>query len=534
MPHLEGDPTSHLPRLMVISVAALILAGGPVGGARAADPVIAAAGDIACDPGNADFNNGRGTANHCRQRYTSDLLVNSGLTRVLALGDLQYESGSYADFLASYDRSWGRVKSITRPVLGNHEEEGTGYFDYFNGKRERYGPAGERGKGYYSFDVGRWHLVALNSNCSMVSCSRGSAQERWLRADLAASRSSCTLAYWHHPRFTSWQPPDSNAMQAIWQVLYDAGAEVVLSGHSHHYERFAPQDAGAKLDRANGIRQFVVGGAGAFFTTLGTPRPNSELRNNRTFGVLKLTLHPTSYDWRFVPEAGKSFTDAGSELCHGGELAADYSAPGEPEDLTARPAGPLSVDLDWGAAVDNVAVTGYELFRDDELLAATASTSFSDTTIGRSATYSYRVRALDAAGNRSRFSNEVRVTISASGAVTIDSSPVDVRVGIPGGRRRSRPPPPHWAGAPPFGWRGSCSRGSSGASSPSAGPSGARVRARRVTRYCRVTWRYHGSSYAGRIALARERSIVAWRYRIIRRPHFRRARVLRARGRYLL
>ena len=107
MPHLEGDPTSHLPRLMVISVAALILAGGPVGGARAADPVIAAAGDIACDPGNADFNNGRGTANHCRQRYTSDLLVNSGLTRVLALGDLQYESGSYADFLASYDRSWG-------------------------------------------------------------------------------------------------------------------------------------------------------------------------------------------------------------------------------------------------------------------------------------------------------------------------------------------------------------------------------------------------------------------------------------------
>ena len=324
------------------------------------------------------------------------------------------------------------MKSITRPVLGNHEEEGTGYFDYFNGKRERYGPAGERGKGYYSFDVGRWHLVALNSNCSMVSCSRGSAQERWLRADLAASRSSCTLAYWHHPRFTSWQPPDSNAMQAIWQVLYDAGAEVVLSGHSHHYERFAPQDVGAKLDRANGIRQFVVGGAGAFFTTLGTPRPNSELRNNRTFGVLKLTLHPTSYDWRFVPEAGKSFTDAGSELCHGGELAADYSAPGEPEDLTARPAGPLSVDLDWGAAVDNVAVTGYELFRDDELLAATASTSFSDTTIGRSATYSYRVRALDAAGNRSRFSNEVRVTISASGAVTIDSSPVDVRVGIPG------------------------------------------------------------------------------------------------------
>jgi acid phosphatase type 7 len=308
-------PATFVGWILPVSVALVLLGAVWAAGARAAD-VVAAAGDIACDPDDSAFNGGLGTRTRCRQKYTSDLLVNAGLSRVLALGDLQYNSGSLADFRVSYDPSWGRVKSITRPVLGNHEGGGTGYFDYFNGVGVSSGPAGQRGKGYYSFNVGAWHLIALNSNCSRVPCSKGSAQEKWLRADLGANRSACTLAYWHHPRFSSGHDGDSSFMQTIWRDLYDAGADVVLSGHSHNYERFAPQNGSGKLDRARGIRQFVVGTGGAHFTGLGTPKPNSEVRQNTTFGVLKLTLNPTSYDWRFVPEAGKTFTDSGRNSCH--------------------------------------------------------------------------------------------------------------------------------------------------------------------------------------------------------------------------
>jgi Ca2+-binding RTX toxin-like protein len=292
-----------------------VLAAAP---ARAADPVIAAAGDIACDPDDRGFNNGLGTSTRCRQRYTSDLLLNAGLAQVLTLGDNQYNSAKLSELQASYDPSWGRAKSITRPTLGNHEPgKAPGYFDYFNGVGQALGPAGERGKGYYSFDVGAWHLVALNSNCARVGCSTGSRQERWLRADLAAHPNACALAYWHHPRFSSGHDGDSTFMQAIWRDLFDAGVEVALVGHSHNYERFAPQDPNGTLDAARGIRQFVVGTGGAFFTGLGTVKPNSEVRDNNTFGVLELTLRPTGYEWRFVPEAGRTFTDSGAEPCHG-------------------------------------------------------------------------------------------------------------------------------------------------------------------------------------------------------------------------
>jgi hypothetical protein len=274
------------------------------------DPVIYAAGDIACAPGSAQ------TSTKCHELKTSDIIVNGGASRALALGDLQYDSASLSNLRASYDRSWGRVKSITRPALGNHEGSGTGYFDYFNGSGVNNGPAGERGKGYYSFDVGNWHLIALNSNCSRVSCSAGSTQERWLRADLAANPRTCTLAYWHHPRFSSGHDGDGTFMQSVWKALYDANADVVLVGHSHNYERFAPMDANGSLDRAGGMREFVVGTGGAFFTGVSGARPNSEVRQNTTYGVLKLVLHPTSYDWQFVPEAGKTFSDTGSQACH--------------------------------------------------------------------------------------------------------------------------------------------------------------------------------------------------------------------------
>jgi len=303
-------------QLATAAATALVALG--LGAAEAtADPVIAAAGDIACDPADPGYNGGAGTDTRCRQRATSDLLVGAGLAAVLPLGDIQYNSPTAANLAAVYDPTWGRVKSISRPVLGNHDGAGNAYFDYFNGPGAADGPAGPRGRGYYSYDIGSWHIVALNSNCTRVSCGAGSIQERWLRADLAAHPAACTLAYWHHPRYSSGHDGSHVTLQPLWKALHDAGAEVLLSGHSHDYERFAPRDGDGKTS-AVGIRQFVVGTGGAFMTGLGSSRmPGSEAAQNHTFGVLKLTLHASSYDWRFVPIAGKTWTDFGSEQCHG-------------------------------------------------------------------------------------------------------------------------------------------------------------------------------------------------------------------------
>jgi len=290
----------------------------------ASDPVIAAAGDIACDPTNTSFNNGNGTSGSCRQKSTSDLLVNAGFSAILPLGDNQYYCGGYQGYVQSYNLSWGRVKSITRPVVGNHEyltSGGTdcttanagaaGYFNYFGSA------AGNSGQGYYSYDIGTWHLIALNSNCGDAGgCSATSPQGKWLAADLAAHSNYCTLAYWHIPLFSSGGRASSNT-QSIWQTLYNNNVDVVLNGHDHIYERFAPQTPNGTLDTARGIREFIIGSGGANHTSLATIFANSEIRNVDTFGILKLTLHPTSYDWQFVPEAGKSFTDTGTGNCHG-------------------------------------------------------------------------------------------------------------------------------------------------------------------------------------------------------------------------
>jgi Calcineurin-like phosphoesterase len=332
-----------LRRMLVILIAAMAVGAASAPGALAQDPVIAAAGDIACDPDDPGFNGGAGTADRCHQRATSDLLVGAGLAAVLPLGDIQYDSASLSNILAVYEPTWGRVKAISRPILGNHESSGTGYFDYFNGAGVLDGPAGPRGKGYYSFDVGSWHLVALNSNCSMVSCSAGSEQEQWLRADLAAHPTSCTLAYWHHPRYSSGHDGSNTSMQPLWEALYDADVEILLSGHSHNYERFAALGRDGAPDPAEGIRQFVVGTGGAFFTGgLDSLIANSEVAQNDTFGVLFLTLRPTSYDWRFAPEAGKTFTDTGSGLCHG-LVAPPPPPPPPPADVTAPVISKLSI-----------------------------------------------------------------------------------------------------------------------------------------------------------------------------------------------
>jgi hypothetical protein len=290
-----------------------------VSAASPGDPIVAAAGDIACDPASASFNGGLGTPTACRQMATSDLLVNAGLSAVLPLGDNQYDCGGYSAFLQSYDPSWGRVKAITHPVFGNHDEgttgtdcspDGSAYYRYFGAA------AGTAGQGYYSFDLGSWHLIALNAECADVGgCGPGSPQETWLRNDLTAHPAACTLAFFHEPLFTSGHVGNNAAMTTFWQDLYAAGAEVVLNGHSHSYERFAPQDPAGNL-APNGVREFVVGTGGKELGPFFTSQPNREAGSDTTVGVLKLTLHSTSYDWQFVPVAGQTYTDSGSASCH--------------------------------------------------------------------------------------------------------------------------------------------------------------------------------------------------------------------------
>jgi hypothetical protein len=285
----------------------------PYRGPPVVGPRLAAAGDVACDPANAAYQGGAGVGRLCRQRATSDLLVAGRYRAVLALGDLQYENGAEEKFEVSYDRTWGRVKAITKPVPGNHEYEtraATGYYAYF-------GPAaGDPKRGYYSFDVGAWHVIALNSNCPAVGgCGAGSTQLEWLRADLAAHPAACTLAYWHHPRFSSGQHGSDPRYTAFWRALYEADADVVLVGHDHDYERFAPQSFRGTRDLARGIREFVVGTGGKSLRSFSTVRPNSVVRDHTSFGVLELTLGRRAYGWRFRSAVG-SLADSGSGRCH--------------------------------------------------------------------------------------------------------------------------------------------------------------------------------------------------------------------------
>jgi hypothetical protein len=242
-------------------------------------------------------------------------MLSSNLSSVLVLGDAQYEEGTLAQFQQSYNLSWGRLKNITHPAAGNHEYEtagASGYFSYFGAA------AGDKTKGYYSYNIGAWHIIALNSNCSKVGgCGAGSPQEQWLRADLAANPTMCTLAYFHHPRFSSGRHGGNSSYDAFWKALYAAGAEIVLNGHDHNYERFAPQSPSAAAD-PKGIQQFVVGTGGKNHALMGSVQPNSVVRNSDTFGFLKLTLHASSYDWQFVPEPGKTFTDSGTRNCFTG------------------------------------------------------------------------------------------------------------------------------------------------------------------------------------------------------------------------
>ncbi|MBI2835615.1 MAG: metallophosphoesterase [Acidobacteria bacterium] len=228
---------------------------------------------------------------------------------ILTLGDHAYLTGTAREFEDCYEPTWGRHKARTRPSPGNHDyltDRARPYFAYFGDK------AGPKDRGYYSFDAGAWHIISLNST---VSANSRSAQLKWLKEDLEAHPAACTLAYWHVPVFSSGPHGISPIMTNVWKVLYDASADVVLNGHDHDYERFAPQNPKGKADPERGIRQFVVGTGGGGVYRFGPTRANSEVRNNTAYGVLKLTLKPTSYDWEFIPVATQTFRDSGTGAC---------------------------------------------------------------------------------------------------------------------------------------------------------------------------------------------------------------------------
>jgi acid phosphatase type 7 len=297
-------------RLATAAVAALLLcrcsgnpaspgpvkpADGPPVTNAAAPAILVGAGDI-------------GKCGSEGPQQTARLLDGIG-GAVFAAGDNAYPNGTAENYRDCYDPAWGRHKARTRPAPGNHEYETAGasaYFSYFGGN------AGAAGAGYYSYDLGAWHVVSLNSE---VDTQAGGQQHQWLRADLAANRSGCVAAYWHKPRFSSGPHGNNVHMQDLWNTLNEFGVEILVSAHDHLYERFAPQNAAGSLDPARGVRQFVVGTGGAQMYNATSLRPNSETQGS-DWGVLKLTLLTGSYTWDFVPVAGASYRDSGSGTCH--------------------------------------------------------------------------------------------------------------------------------------------------------------------------------------------------------------------------
>jgi Big-like domain-containing protein/calcineurin-like phosphoesterase family protein len=276
----------------------------PVPGPPEGSVLLLAAGDIAMCSNEFD-------------EATAKILDANPTGTVAPLGDNVYQSGSAKEYANCYAPNWGRHLGRTRPAPGNHDyktRNAAGYFQYFGSA------AGDPSKGYYSYDVranntvAAWHIVVLNSN---IARDNASAQIQWLRADLQANAgTACTIAYWHHPRFSSGSHGNDATQAAFWETLYAYGADIVLNGHDHDYERFSPQTPNGLADATNGIREFVAGTGGAYLYQLGTLKPNSEVWDGSANGVLKLTLSPGGYSWEFVPIAGRTFTDSGSSQCH--------------------------------------------------------------------------------------------------------------------------------------------------------------------------------------------------------------------------
>jgi len=285
---------------VIVTIAALAAVLLPFSDVLAADPVLVGAGDIA----NCSRSQDEATAK----------LLDAIPGTVFTAGDNVYTHASAKEFTDCYGPTWGRAKSRTKPAPGDEDYEtagAKGYLAYFGSR------AAPAGKTYYSYSIGAWHAVVLDTDCSDVGgCGATSPQALWLKADLAANPTACTIAIFHHPRFSSAQSKPDGRSVTFWQILYSYGADVIVSGHRHQYERFAPQTSTGAAS-SKGIREFVVGTGGAALVGFSTVAPNSEVRNSSTYGVLKLTLHASSYDFAFIPIAGQSFRDSGSANCHG-------------------------------------------------------------------------------------------------------------------------------------------------------------------------------------------------------------------------
>jgi hypothetical protein len=384
--------------------------GGEVKAQSTTDPVFVGAGDIARCNGSGD-------------EATAELLAGIPGT-IFTTGDNAYENGSATDFQNCYGLTWGEksLKDRTMPVPGNHEYNtlgAKGYFDYFGAA------AGDRSKGYYSYDLGDWHMIALNSMCDKVGgCGPSSPMVAWLKQDLDANDEACTLAYFHHPLFTSHPTYRNNLkMKASWEALYAADADVVLNGHSHNYERFAPQTPNGIADPERGIREFVVGTGGGAFHAFGAIQPNSQVQIVDTFGVLKLTLHPSNYDWEFIRVPAQNETkgvtiDSGSGQCHGGPSNPDPTAPlvqpPEEEIPTGGTLGTTTIPtkLSWSATDEGGSIVSYELqrstnggsFTNVSLPSPTSTTKTLQLSPGN--TYEFRVRATDNEGNTSGWASD--------------------------------------------------------------------------------------------------------------------------------
>jgi len=296
------------PNSVLRSISVLLALLWFVRSAPAADPILIGAGDIAkC---GSTLPNAEATA-----RLLDKLLANSQDAEavVFTLGDTVYPKGRVGEFTDCYEPTWGRHKDRTRPSVGNHEYKTRGaqpYYEYFGDK------AGEAGKGYYSYDLGEWHIIALNSVCEEVDCGPGSPQYKWLAEDLKNNPRPCTLAYMHHPFFSSGKHGNATELRPFFELLYQHRVEVALGGHEHNYERFAPQTPDGVVDEQAGIQQIIVGTGGRELRRVKRPQPNSVVLDRSSYGVLKLTLKPNSYDWEFLPIAGAAFRDAGSRECH--------------------------------------------------------------------------------------------------------------------------------------------------------------------------------------------------------------------------
>ena len=266
---------------------------------------IVAAGDISCGPTEAV------TEASCRSEDTAALIASLKPDALITLGDNQYPSGALADYQSSYDKTWGKFKDVTYPTPGNHEyatPNASGYFDYFGSR------AGEKGKGYYSFSVGDWRFFALNSE---IDVSENSPQLSWLKQELQSNENTCSLAYWHQPRFSTGGHASNQAFGPLWKLLYANNVDIVLNGHSHAYERFVPQNPDGQYDPTNGIVQFVSGMGGRVAEPLNDTLPTLATRQNHAFGLLQLSLYPKGARYQFLPTAGaQTFADSGTIKCH--------------------------------------------------------------------------------------------------------------------------------------------------------------------------------------------------------------------------